>query len=582
MPVVTEETMASLWDGYDFDDLTGDIAEDDEGAEADGAAEIALAAEPGAEVERGAELRLADAPSAAIAIVPTPPPTTAPPTAPPLRAAPPRGGPTAQPSAQPRAAPPAFAVTGVDSILHADDGTEVDPRTPADWDAWVSAGRTRSHALDDPILDWLDRFGVEHGFQRDDAADGYDSRTDHVKFILERGQAFEDAVMALIRKGFGDDAVVTIRNLPEDTRDLAKARQTFEAMRDGTPFIAQAVLRNPQRQTYGAVDLLVRSDVVAQLVPGALTEEELLWPAPALARPGSAAPRWHYRAVDVKFHTLKVLKDGHVSGDSGTLPYHLQVWLYNEALGRLQGYLPPAAFILGRAWEQGKERGTRCFDRLARIDQDRMRRSAGKSIAELAEEAVLWVRRMRAEGSTWQALPLPSVPELYPHMRNMRDQPWHGAKALIASEVAELTLLPGMKPALRRNLHARGIRRWDDPLADARDFGIAKDSYAGQCAAVLEANRPVSPGTPAPVLYPTDAITHADQAWRAALPLELYVDFETVSNLADDFTRLPEIGGQPLIFQIGCGRWASDPADPTGTPRWDFAQWTVDALTHAE
>ena len=63
-------------------------------------------------------------------------------------------------------------------------------------------------------------------------------------------------------------------------------------------------------------------------------------------------------------------------------------------------------------------------------------------------------------------------------------------------------------------------------------------------------------------------ITVADNAWRTPAPLEFYVDFETVSNMADDFSRLPRVGGQPLIFQIGCGRWDDD--------NWRFEQWTVD------
>src|SRR5439155_12575461 len=163
------------------------------------------------------------------------------------------------------------------------------PRTPEAWDDWVSAGRTRNHCLDDPILDWLERYGSAHGFQRDDETEGYDHRTDYLKFILERGQAFEDGVMRLIRERVGDEAIATIRTLPEDTRSLEKARETFAAMQRGVPIIAQAVLRNPERRTYGAVDLLIRSDYLNILVPGTLTAEEAAIGAPALATTGAAA-----------------------------------------------------------------------------------------------------------------------------------------------------------------------------------------------------------------------------------------------------------------------------------------------------
>ena len=460
--------------------------------------------------------------------------------------------------------------SGLEAILLRDDGTASDPTTPAEWDAWVSAGRTRNHCLDDPLLDWLDRYGSQNGFVRDDELEGYDPRTDYRRFILERGQVFEDGVMRLIRERVGHTAVVTVRDLPEDTRSLVKARETFQAMRDGVPVIAQGVLRNPERGTYGAVDLLVRSDHLDVLVPGTLGPDEATIPAPALARPQAAAPPWHYRAVDVKFHTFELVKDRHAGGGGGALPYHVQVWIYNDALGRLQGYLPPAGYLLGRSWTQGdKARGSGCLDRFARVDQDRARKSDGRSVAELAGEAVDWMRRLRAAGSAWRVLPEPSVPELYPHMRNIQDQPWHSAKALIGRNLAELTLLPAMNPRLRRAAHARGICRWDDPRANAIALGIGPESFAAKCDAVLQANR-----SPGPELLFPDRVRHADQAWRSVPPLEFYVDFETVSNLDDDFTALPAVGGQPLIFQIGCGRWEHG--------EWRFAQWTVDALNEEQ
>jgi len=61
----------------------------------------------------------------------------------------------------------------------------------------------------------------------------------------------------------------------------------------------------------------------------------------------------------------------------------------------------------------------------------------------------------------------------------------------------------------------------------------------------------------------------------AAPRVEFHVDFETVSNLDDDFTMLPRLGGAALLIQIGCGYWGADGS-------WSFRQWSVDALTSAE
>lgn len=47
-------------------------------------------------------------------------------------------------------------------------------------------------------------------------------------------------------------------------------------------------------------------------------------------------------------------------------------FIYNEALGRIQGYLPLQSYLLGRAWEKGtNESGsTSCMDRLASVPKN--------------------------------------------------------------------------------------------------------------------------------------------------------------------------------------------------------------------
>ena len=68
----------------------------------------------------------------------------------------------------------------------------------------------------------------------------------------------------------------------------------------------------------------------------------------------------HYRVVDVKFKTLNILKTtGGLSTSPSDLDTLAQAWVYNEALGRMQGYTPPASYVVGRAWKQGDERGDR-------------------------------------------------------------------------------------------------------------------------------------------------------------------------------------------------------------------------------
>ncbi len=432
------------------------------------------------------------------------------------------------------------------------------PTPPPDpWDDWVSATRTRHFMEEDPLLDWLDRYGADHGFTPDTDLPTYDPRTDFRAFILAKGIAFEDGVMALIRQRLRS---TRIADGPADSRDTAKVQATIEAMRAGVPVIEQAVLHDPHHRTYGIADLLVRSDQLNALVPDTLTEGEAHLPAPGL---GSA--RWHYCVIDIKFKTLELLRDGGAASDLAD--YMAQVWIYNEALARTLGMQPAASYLLGRGWKQGDDRGDSCFERLARVDHARLVSRDGEPLAKATLNAVDWIRRMRREGAGWQATPTPSVPELYPHMRQTMDQPWHSAKQLIATELKELTLLPRMNPQKRRDAHAIGIMGWTDPRANSASLGITTDS--DKADAVLRANR----DQPQLIVVP-EQIERADPAWRTPAANEFLVDFETVSNLADDFSQLPQEGGQPLIFQIGCGRMVDG--------RWQFVQWTTKRLTEAD
>lgn len=448
--------------------------------------------------------------------------------------------------------------TGIAALTTTNAGTQVVPETHADWERWVSAGRTRNYCVDDPLIDWLGKYGEAAGFVPDTKRPGYDARTDFQTFIMERGQAFEAAILRVLDERY---EMWAIADGPADIRNLDKAIETFDAMCAGVEIITQAVLRNPDRMTYGAVDLLVRSDVLAAMFPQDFSMEEAAVNAPALG-----AHRWHYRIVDVKFHTTELLRDGGAGSD--VLPYMAQVWTYNEALGRIQGYLPGSAYLLGRNWTQGDDRGGGALERLARVDNDRFFKNRDQSLGDIVGAALAWVRRLRDEGGTWQVLPKPSVPELYPHARYAEDQPWHMAKSEIAKALGELTLLPGMNPSRRESAHHSHIQRLDEPGLTAAALGITTPSFAAKCDAVLNVNRATNV---APVL--PERIVVEDE-WRTPADLEWFVDFETVSSLDDDFAACPKMGGQPLIFQIGCG-WYVDGV-------WTFRQWTTNDLSEEE
>ena len=409
---------------------------------------------------------------------------------------------------------------GIDALTVDAEGRTVIPATEDEWREWVSASSTRNYAVRDPVLDWLDMYGERNGFRKDDEAPGYDSRTDFTEFIFRQGHAFERAVVdylstltPVVQVGAGAAA---------DSRDLGKAEETFAAMQRGEPVLYQGVLRDAATRTYGSPDMLVRSDALSRLFPDAGVDDEAGAPAPDLG-----PEPWHYVVVDVKFTTLKLLVSGGLQSVGSSRAYKAQLYIYSRALGRLQGYAPPSSYVLGRSWRgpvDGKTaRGSTCMERLGRVPQD-SDVARGATLAGMAGEAVEWVRRVRVEGMHWSVTPEPSVPQLRPNMRNTSDSPWNSAKREIEASIAG-------NPWVERA----------DSIPEGAPLGQMVFWPEGEQAQETDFSA-VSP----------PRVTAGGGAWRDP-GLAFYVDFETVSDLSDDFSLIPQRGGANMIFLIGCG-----------------------------
>ena len=475
---------------------------------------------------------------------------------------------------------------GIEAVTRTRDGSRVTaPTSWEEWDHWVSAGRTRNWMLQDPLLDWLDRYGRNFGYLQERDLRGYNRNLDFLQFIFERGHAFEAGILRLFQAKYD---VVTIANDFREIRRLNKAEETFEALQEGVPVVYQAVLWDAHESTYGSPDFLIRSDVLYELFPESFSMDDARASAPDIGARG-----WHYLVVDSKFTTLHLNAAGTEIGNGGSAPaYKAQLYLYNRMLGRLQGFEPPSSYLLGRGWQQGQgsgaARGSSALERLGPVVQAGTVAN-GKSLAEAVQEALGWIRRVRTEGENWRVLPEPSVPELYPNMSGPDSDlvvdltapelepgyeeeghlgEWTGVKKWLTSELKELTQLWQVGVRGRREAHNTGIYRWDDPDLTPAVVGVNGPTNSAVLAHLLSVNAGgAGPLTPS-------RITALREEWHAAPAVEFYVDFEFCSDLNDDFANLPEKGGQPLIFMIGCGHLENE--------GWEFSSFTVNRLCQAE
>ena len=448
-----------------------------------------------------------------------------------------------------------------DAITHDDSGTRRVPTSNAEWDEWVSASATRNYVLGGPLLDWLDRHGESKGFERDQV----DERTDFLGFIFRKGTEFERAVVQHLR-GLH---VGEMRTLGSEgsrrgaSRDLELAFATWDAMADGVAVIDQGVLRDPQNRTFGLPDLLVRSDVLAELFPDALSSDEA-----AVAAPDLGIGDRHYIVVDIKYTTLGLTASGGLGNSGSAVAYKAQLHVYNRALGRLQGYRPPRAFLLGRGWKRTtggtRTRVDNCMDRLAPVEHDEV--TPGGSISRRTEAAAVWLRRLRRDGHRWDVLPVPSVDGLRPNAGGDHGV-WASAVKHIVDAGGDLTVLRGVGVDRRRKANKRGLFDWRDPQVTPESLGVKGAASAPVLKALLDVNR-----TPGPLVRPA-RVAAARSEWIDTPPMEFYVDFETVSGLDDDFSAIPERDGQPLVFMVGCGHIEEG--------LWRFECFTADELAES-
>ena len=446
-----------------------------------------------------------------------------------------------------------------DATTHDDSGTQRVPTSRSEWDQWVSASATRNHVLGDPLLDWLERHGESKGFERDPV----DGRTDFLEFIFRKGIEFERAVVDHLR-GLNLGEVRTLGaddSAPVSSRDLDLALETWDAMAEGVAIIDQGALRDPQSRTYGLPDLLIRSDVLAELFPEDLTAEQAAIPAPALDL-GDC----HYVVVDIKYTTLNLSARGKILNSGSAPAYKVQLHIYSRALGRLQEYRPPRAFLLGRSWKQTvrgtTSRGNGCMDRLGPVEHNEA--TPAGTLRQRADAATAWMRRMRRDGHDWAALPQPSVDELRPDVGGDPGV-WASAVEQIVEASGDLTVLRGVGVDRRRQANEAGLFDWRDDRVTPAALGVKGAVAAPVLRKLLDVNR-----RPGPVVRPAQVET-ARSAWIDVPTLEFYVDFETVSDLDDDFSFIPAKGGQPLVFMVGCGHVEDD--------EWHFECFTADELT---
>ena len=201
-----------------------------------------------------------------------------------------------------------------------------------------------------------------------------------------------------------------------------------------------------------------------------------------------------------------------------------------------------------------------------RVDHDRVVATTRGSPRRPVAEAVAWIRRLRREGAAWDVLPVPTRPRAVPARSetartsrgiapSRRRERARGADAAARYEPRAPTRRP------RGGAAALGRPRGHGTAA-RRHLGTATPPSATRCSRRTGARGP-EVVLPARIRPRRRRLADAG----AARALRRLRDRQQPGGR---LPRLPEAGGQPLIFQIGCGRYEGD--------EWRFWQRTATRL----
>jgi uncharacterized protein YprB with RNaseH-like and TPR domain len=288
------------------------------------------------------------------------------------------------------------------------------------FDKWIPISKTKNALMEDHLSDYLE--------QMSDGTNGENKDTIQRHFI-NRGIQFERKVIQELLNMYPNVCTTIGESYQANSYD--KHQDTLRAMKANYAFIFQAVLWNFDNLTFGCADMLVRSDYLIRLLN---VDYVSVFP--------------HYVVVDVK-----------LNHDSDLLPFIKgQLYLYNRALGNMQGYTPECSFIWSRTGISA-----------VRMTGD---------IAATANDAVRWLQDIERIDE--------SDAILLPNMKSKNVSKFKAQKKDIAKKTHELTQLWNVTTKHRQNALDVGISSLQHPLLCADVLGITGEKKKGIVDALIK------------------------------------------------------------------------------------------------
>lgn len=384
---------------------------------------------------------------------------------------------------------------------------------------WITGSAIRNFMFCDPICDYLE---LKH--KKNNCSSNFSPKNK----ILEEGQLYEEKVVNFLKTKYN---VKQIAKTWEDLYDIEKYNETLNCIKNKEEIIYQGVLIDFEKHIGGLCDLLIRSDIFNKIVEENngvhyINDKTI-----------------HYILIDVKNSKLNLSKDGlHLQNSRNYAYYKGQVYIYNEALKKMQNYNNNYAYILGKNWEYSKDGekifGSNPFQRMAKIDYE----NCDNHVIDKVNDAIFWLRNVRENYESWSLFP-PSVKELRPNLKVVHDK-WQEQKLDIAKKQEDVTMLYYCGENKRKLADELGINSFTK--IDASSLNIKSSKIAKSIDRSIQLSNQTSFQI-LPKKLDSECVFDLE-----AQELELYIDYETF-YIENNTHCTDNQKGRTVVYFIGCG-----------------------------
>lgn len=407
---------------------------------------------------------------------------------------------------------------------------------------FISASKLKNFVFEDTLCDWLDEFysnynsNSNYNFNQDQNCEIIYPK--FVNEVFENGIQFEKQIVDQIKHMFPNQ-YITISTSGFESLEIKKFYETILAMKNGVPIIFQGVLHNNIDNTFGIPDIIIRCDYINKLVPGTFHEKEK----------ESILNKRHYRIIDIKSSKILLKANGkNILNNPLNRYYKTQLYVYNNALGIVQGYTPPIAYILSKSLQHKNNKYT-SFKKLGIVDYE----NDDKYIINLYQKSISWIRYMRKNGKNWDP-ENPHILELYPNYKNKYDYKWKDYKSKLLINRSDILELWNCTTKHRLNAISKNITCWRTQQCTSIDLGFSQTKTSQILDLIININKePQS----MQLVWP-DKIKNNYKNWQNKDAVELFLDFESITE-------------NEYIFMIGVGYDHND--------NWTYNQYILDDLT---